>query len=144
MWICALSSETKKFYCPHPPIASRCKQIFLSRGGEIYQSLLWFNTSSAQRAQISLIFCESRPCPIRTVSPDPVPSAPCEPRPRPMRTMELTKIPCIIFPFPPTWKEGNSQGKRKCYGCPTILGAEYSNKSHVCKRRAGCYQLHCM
>ena len=43
-----------------------------------------------------------------------------------------------------TVKECKSEGKWKCYGHCTIFWAEYFNKSHVCKSRAGCYQVHCM
>ena len=68
--------------------------------GEFFRSLLWFNitlitVSSVQGAQVPLIFRESRPT--------------C--------TTELTKITLNFFFLPERW-EGNSHGKRKCYGNP--------------------------
>ena len=65
---------------------------FLSAGGEnlsVFVMVLTQHLSSVQRAQVPLIFRESRPCP--------------------MCSTELTKSHGMLF-FP-TWKEGKSQGK---------------------------------
>ncbi len=66
-------------------ICQGCMQKFLSKGrGGGKENL-------SQRAQVTLIFRESRPCL--------------------MCSTELTKIPRIFFPFFPAWKEGKGTVK---------------------------------
>ena len=94
-----------------------CMQNILSVGENISVFL-----SSMQRTQVPIIH---------------------ETRPHPTCTTLLTKIPRNFF-FHLEGREGNSHGKWNCYGYHTVFWSEYSNKSHTCKRRAGCYQVHCM